>query len=137
MGVPDGPTDERIHPSNQQADDESNEAVGRRQAAPLATVPLGVTMTHVLEETVLLNAESGVYYGLNDTGRLMLDLCLASDDSDAVVRQLASELEADPAELEADLYGLLSRLEQEGLVEVSPAIGAEVARAAERLPPPE
>lgn len=100
---------------------------------PLATVAGGVSLTHVLDETVLLNAESGVYYGLNDTGRLMLDLALSRSDPLDVVGALGEQLPADRAELEDDLYGLLSQLAAEGLVEVSPSIAAEVAQAAERL----
>lgn len=112
---------------------EAVDAVG----VPLATVAAGVSLTHVLDETVLLNAESGVYYGLNDTGRLMLDLALSRSDPDDVVGALEAQLPADRAELEDDLYGLLSQLAEEGLVEVSPNIAAEVARAAKRLQPQE
>ena len=138
-----GPDEERTHAGATGGDDAATPPLaaggGDPAVLPLVTVPPSVTLTHVLDETVLMHAQSGVYYGLNDTGRRMLDLSRAMTDAREVVDALAAEFPAEPvarAELEADLYGLLARLEQEGLVELSPGIADAVSLAAERLPPP-
>jgi hypothetical protein len=67
---------------------------GDLAGSPLVTVPPSVTLTHVVDETVLMHAESGVYYGLNDTGRRMLDLSRTMTDARDVVDALAAEFPA-------------------------------------------
>lgn len=72
------------------------------------------------DELVLLNLESGIYFGLDSTGTRMWQLVTGA----AVVRDayvaLLDEYDVEPARLETDLVGLLDELAARGLLVVDP-----------------
>lgn len=92
------------------------DAVARRSPG-YVSVPEGVLLQHVADETVLLHLESGVYYGLEPVGTRMLDLSCELPDADAIVAELLAEYDATAEVLRRDLEGLLVDLADKGLVE--------------------
>ncbi len=69
-------------------------------------------------EWVFLHLGKGEYYGLNETGSLIWDECVARKDFEAVLEGLKNKFEVEPAQLEKDLTQFLKDLEQEGLLSV-------------------
>ena len=67
-------------------------------------------------ELVLLNVETGVYFGLNRTGTKIWDLIGQTADIDAVLEGLKTAYPIDPEILRQDLLELVAGLEKEGLV---------------------
>jgi len=67
-------------------------------------------------EMVILDLNTGHYYGLNDVGCRMLELVQELGELDAVLDSLACEYDADANTLSADLTALLADLEHYGLV---------------------
>ena len=84
-------------------------SVGFRPAPRVLARDLG-------DETVLLDLESGRYFGLNATGRRIWALLAEESSLSRVLDRLAAEFEAPGTELENDLAEVVSRLEAEGLV---------------------
>ncbi|MFN2115255.1 MAG: PqqD family protein [Anaerolineae bacterium] len=106
-------------------------------AGPLATVAEPVSLTRVVDETVLLDSDSGVYYGLNASGADMLDLALAKNSLTEAVAALGELYEADASDLRADLLELLARLSAAGLIDVRADLARDIEPAAGRQAPPE
>ncbi|MFT6006702.1 MAG: hypothetical protein ACI9SX_001677 [Pseudoalteromonas tetraodonis] len=74
-----------------------------------------VSLTEVDAEAVLLDLNTGSYYGLNHTGaQLMRVLDHAGSVSDAV-QELAEKYQTDVSTLEADISQLLDQLLKEKL----------------------
>lgn len=75
-----------------------------------------VLIRHLEGEAVLLDLDTGRYFGLNPTGRRILEL-MDGEQSLAEIRQrLAGEFEAPSEVLTADLAGLVDELGREGLL---------------------
>ncbi len=87
---------------------------------PTYTVPANVVFQTVGGEAVLLNLDSGEYFGLDDVGSRMLELVREQGDPDTVVQALAQEFDATVETLRSDLNDLLRQLEEHGLVEQAP-----------------
>ena len=90
------------------------------EPAPLVTIADDVVLSHVVDETVLMNPSSGEYFGLNSTGRAMLERARVMTSVEEVVAVLATEYDVDEDQLQRDLVGLLGELESAGLVRVRP-----------------
>jgi hypothetical protein len=84
-------------------------------------IPESVVIQRVADEMVVLDLESGWYFGLNSAGARMLELLKAHGDPDAVVRLLAEEYDAAEQQIARDLDGLVDQLEERGLVRRSGA----------------
>jgi hypothetical protein len=69
-------------------------------------------------EAVILDLESGTYFGLNAVGARIWQLMQQHGGLRAVYEDLCREYEAPPDVLERDLIALVSRLEQARLGEV-------------------
>lgn len=67
-------------------------------------------------ELVLLNLDSGEYFGLNRTGTRIWELLGETTDLDEVHRALLGQFAVDPEVLRRDLEELIAELEQAGLV---------------------
>lgn len=67
-------------------------------------------------EAVLLDLDSGRYFGLNATGVRILELIDGNRSLQEMRLQLAREFTAPPDEIDADLHELLAALEGEGLL---------------------
>jgi hypothetical protein len=66
---------------------------------------------------VLLDAERGLYYTLNDVAGRTWELLAAGEPVIEILRSLGDEYEAHPETLQTDLTELLNRLLHERLIE--------------------
>ena len=82
------------------------------------TVPKGVLFQDLGDEVVLLEVESGEYYGLNDVGARMWSLLQQGQPVSQVLSTLHEEYEASEQRLRADLKQFLNQLQSRGLIEV-------------------
>lgn len=69
-------------------------------------------------ETVLLNLESGVYYGLNESGTETWNLLQEPIQVSELRDRLCEKFGMDQARCEEDLLAFLEGLLEEGLIEV-------------------
>ena len=67
-------------------------------------------------ESVILNIESGIYFGLDRIGTRVWQLIEAHGDVDAVVRVMEHEYDADPQTLRADAEALVAALVEKRLI---------------------
>jgi hypothetical protein len=69
-------------------------------------------------EAVILNYQSGVYYGLNPVGARIWELIQESKTAPEVHQELLSEYEVDSDRCWNDVLRLLAELQQAGLIEL-------------------
>ncbi|MGH9677467.1 MAG: PqqD family protein [Candidatus Acidiferrum sp.] len=86
-----------------------------------ANVPAHVLVRFLDKECVLLNLETERYFGLDETGTRMWQLVTAAGSIDTAFQELLVEFDVEPELLRANLTDLLSRLVENGLLEVIPA----------------
>ena len=84
-------------------------------------MPTHVLVRHLDGEAVLLNLESERYFGLDQIGTRMLDLATTMPSIDTAYERLVSEYEVEPPLLREHLNELLSRLVENGLLQLLPA----------------
>lgn len=82
-------------------------------------VPDDVLISHLQEESVLLDLDSERYFGLDDVGTRMLSVLRASDSIEAAYESLLGEYDVDGEVLRRDLVALVENLIQQGIVEVA------------------
>ena len=70
-------------------------------------------------EAVILNLESGVYFGLNEVGTRIWALIPEHGSVRKVLEVMQREYEVAPQELENDLLQLIEQLQARGLVNLS------------------
>lgn len=70
-------------------------------------------------ETVLLNLNSGVYFGLDPVGTRMWRLIVEKEQLAEVARSIVAEFDVSEEQCAADLLALVTKLESRGLVTVS------------------
>jgi hypothetical protein len=90
------------------------------QSMPAArvTIPEKVIFKKVGEETVLLDFEAGVYYGLDPVGTRMWELLAEGRSLEDVAAGMTAEYEIDRETLLRDLRNLIDELASRGLVAV-------------------
>ncbi len=81
-------------------------------------VPKGVLFQDLGEDVVLLEIQSGQYYGLNAVGARMWSLLQQGQSVSQVLSTLHEEYEASEERLGADLKQFLNQLQSKGLIEV-------------------
>jgi hypothetical protein len=86
------------------------------------TIPQHVVFRAFVEETVVLNLESGRYHGLNPTAGRMLELLGELGEVDAVAERMADETGEAQSRVADDLRAFCSSLSERGLIEVDPAL---------------
>lgn len=79
-------------------------------------IPDQVTYREISGEMVLLNLESGKYYGLDEVGARMYALLAEHGNLEAAFQSLLAEYEVEPVQLEGDLIALVNDLAEQGLV---------------------
>lgn len=84
-------------------------------------VPGHVLVRFLDKESVLLNIETERYFGLDETGTRMWQLVTAAPRVEAAYQQLLDEYDVDAQLLRENLTDLLSRLVENGLLEVVPS----------------
>ena len=67
-------------------------------------------------ESVILNIESGIYFGLDKIGTRVWQLIEEHGNVDAIVRVMEHEYDADPTTLRADTEALVAALVEKRLV---------------------
>ena len=70
-------------------------------------------------EAVLLNLDTGIYFGLNKSGTRIWNLIAQHGSLQKVLDAMAEEYAASPPSLENDLLQLVSQLSEKGLVRVA------------------
>ena len=78
----------------------------------------GVLFQQLQDEAVLLNLESGQYFGFDPVGTRIWSLLAEGKALPEVASAITAEYEVDAARCEADLLKLLGDLEEQGLVTV-------------------
>ena len=79
----------------------------------------GVLFQQLQEEAVLLNLDSGLYFGLDPIGTRIWNLLAEGQSLPQIVSAIVAEYEVDNEECKADLLKLLGDLEAQGLVAVT------------------
>ncbi|OOZ44758.1 PqqD family protein [Solemya velum gill symbiont] len=79
-------------------------------------IPSHVQAQEVSDETVLLDLESEVSFGLDEIGTRVWQLIRESGDPEAIFDTILSEYEVSAEQLESDLDALYEKLLQAGLV---------------------
>ena len=87
--------------------------------ADRVTVPAHVLIRFLDKEAVILNIETERYFGLDETGTRMWQLVTAAPSIEAAYRQLLDEYDVQDEQLRLDLVELLSRLAENGLIQVA------------------
>jgi Coenzyme PQQ synthesis protein D (PqqD) len=77
------------------------------------------TLVNILGgESVLLSLKSQHYYGLDEVGTRMWNVITTAPSVEGAYQTLLEEYEVEPETLQQDLYDLLGKLAEQGLVEV-------------------
>jgi hypothetical protein len=84
------------------------------------TAPAHVLVRVIDRESVLLNLETELYFGLDETGTRMWQLVTASPDIETAYRELLAEFDVEPGLLRTHLKDLLGQLVENGLLQVLP-----------------
>lgn len=73
------------------------------------------------DEAVLLNVETGIYFGLDAIGCQIWKLVEQGAGQEAIVEHLLTEYDVEPDELREDVADFLEMLQQKGLVRLADA----------------
>lgn len=68
------------------------------------------------DEMILLDLESGIYFGLNDVGARIWSLLASGSSETTIFETLCSEYDADANELRADVSEFLGLLQENNLI---------------------
>ena len=79
----------------------------------------GVLFQELQGEAVLLNLDSGIYFGLDAVGTRMWQLMVEHERLAEVVQSVVVEYEVAEANCAADVLALVKKLESQGLVTVT------------------
>ncbi len=85
------------------------------------TVPAHVLVRELDGESVILNLDSGNYFGLDAVGTRMIAVLSTSDRIQRAYDILAAEYNAEPGRLGSDLETFIDGLVARGLVELTEA----------------
>ena len=83
------------------------------------TVPDHVVYREFVQETVILNLETGTYHGLNPTGGKILETLGVAATVGEAAATLASHYRQPRESIEEDLYKFCLDLHERGLVELA------------------
>lgn len=79
--------------------------------------------TELGNEVVVLGAEAGQYFGLNEVGARVWALVQKPSQVRAVCEAIVAEYEVTPAQCERDVLALLEDLKAKGLIHVEAELG--------------
>lgn len=82
------------------------------------SVPKGVMARIVGDETVLLDLQSGVYFGLDPVGTDVWQLLTQGMSLADICANLVEKYEVTPAQLESDVCRLADEMHSRGLIQV-------------------
>lgn len=78
----------------------------------------GILHTELGEEAVLLNLDSGVYFGLNPVGRLIWQELEDSATLSHLIAKVSQTFDQSPQDVENDVFTFVSELDANGLIEI-------------------
>jgi hypothetical protein len=81
-------------------------------------IPDDVAIRKIGDETILLNLQTGIYFGLGNVGSRFVQLLERNGEMMAAHRTMLAEFDVEPEMLEADLLRLSEEMRSGGLVEV-------------------
>lgn len=84
-------------------------------------IPPDVMIREVAGESVILNLNTEIYFGLDEIGTRMLTLLTASGNVQEAYETLLAEYDVDPEILKQDLTKLIDELRDHGLITISDA----------------
>lgn len=67
-------------------------------------------------ETVLLNVETGIYFGLDEVGSQIWTLLLAGQEQQAIVAHLLDVYDAEPSVVQTDVAEFIESLTAKGIL---------------------
>lgn len=76
----------------------------------------GVMFNRAGEEIVLLDLDSGTYYGLDEVGGRLWELITGTSTVGEAIETMLGEYEVERDVLERDVFRLLGELEEKGLI---------------------
>jgi hypothetical protein len=82
-------------------------------------IPDGVATRKLGDETVLLNVETGIYFGLDAVGSRFVELLEQNGNLAAAHDAILKEYNVAPEVLEADLLRLAGQMKAKGLLEAA------------------
>jgi Coenzyme PQQ synthesis protein D (PqqD) len=80
-------------------------------------IPDGVATRKIGDETILLNLETGTYFGLDAVGSRFLELLEQYGDISVAHRTMLEEFDVQSQTLEADILRLVEEMRSKGLLE--------------------
>jgi coenzyme PQQ synthesis protein D (PqqD) len=80
-------------------------------------IPDGVATRKIGDETILLNLETGTYFGLDAVGSRFLELLEQYGDISVAHRTMLGEFDVQSQILEADILRLVEEMRSKGLLE--------------------
>lgn len=83
------------------------------------TVPQQVLFRDLAGEAVLLNLQSGQYYGLNETGTRMWALLVQHGQVEPALQTLLAEYDVPEDRLQSELLGFVEELTSRNLLSLS------------------
>jgi len=86
------------------------------KAEDRVTVRDGVMFNRVGDEVVLLDLDSGTYFGLDSVGGRVWDLLTGTATVGETIETMLAEYEVDRGILERDVLRLVNELEEKGLI---------------------
>jgi len=86
------------------------------KAEDRVTVRDGVMFNRVGDEVVLLDLDSGTYFGLDSVGGRVWDLLTGTATIGETIETMLAEYEVDRGILERDVLRLVNELEEKGLI---------------------
>ncbi len=89
-----------------------------RTASRQVTIPPGVLCQKVGDEAVLLNLDTGRYFGANAIGTSIWNHLTKTRSVEATYTCMLEEFDIDPERLKADLEHFASELERRGLIRI-------------------
>ena len=88
------------------------------EQSTIAVVP-GLTAADLGGEAVVLDPNSGRYYGLNELGARIFDLTRKPRSVERIMEALLQEYDVEAEKLKEDLLAFLHEMEQRQLIEVT------------------
>lgn len=80
-------------------------------------VPDNVATRRIGDETILLNLQTGTYFGLDIVGSRFLELLEQDGELAVVLRTMVEEFDVKPETLEGDILRLSEEMRSKGLLE--------------------
>jgi hypothetical protein len=81
-------------------------------------IPEGILFKELAGDTVLLNLNTGVYFGLDSIGTRIWQLVQAGRSLSQILATLLDEFDVEPARCESDLSQLVTSLCEHGLLQL-------------------